>query len=121
MKLQFASGHNNSGNLADFPHAPRITQDIDFAIKYSANGVASATASGLMQVQWDYLEYDELITLLEFFGTTHRAPSVRGTFLLPDWYQIPSIWNGQITLPPPRRGPGIYERVVADISGLEYL
>lgn len=121
MNLQFAQGHNNAAGLADFAVQPRVTKDIDYGAEYTANGVAKKTGGGAMQVEWDFLTYDELISLMNQFGVTHRAPSTQGTFLLPDWYQIPSVLNGQITLQVPRRTVrGIYENVIADITGLDY-
>lgn len=123
MNFQFAQGHNNSGNLAAFPYEPHLDRDIDFDVEYVASGVAKKIGGGVIRVQWDYLTQDELISLLQFFNVTHRNPSREGTFLLPDWYNIPSIWNGQVTIDTPRRNKrtGLFENITASFTGLAYL
>jgi hypothetical protein len=121
MRFQFAAGHNNSADLADLAYEPVITKHLDFSAEFTANGVAKKIGGGTLQIRWDYLERAELITLMNQLAVNHREPSTEGTFLLPDWYRIPSIMNGQITLQVPGEGDGFYRNVIADITGLSYI
>lgn len=123
MKFQFSPEHNNIAGLADFPIEPQITNDIDFSAEYTANGVAKKIGGGTMELQWSYLSQDELTELLQFFGVSHRAPSREATFVLPDWFRIYSMYNGQITMETPSRDneTGLFRNVKAILSGLDYL
>lgn len=123
MRLQFAPEHNNTANLADFPHEPQIKSDLDFSAEFTANGVAKKIGGGTMEVEWSYLTQDEFVELLQFFGVSHRAPSREGTFVLPDWFRIYSYFNGQITIETPSRdnSTGLFRNVKAVLSGLDYI
>jgi hypothetical protein len=120
-KFQFAPGHNNADDLEDFAVQPTLTEHMDYGAVYTANGVAKKIGGGSMQVRWAYLERDEMIDLLNQFGVSHIAPSTQGTFLLPDWFGIHNVLNGQITIKTPDEGNGYFTNIVADITGLEYL
>lgn len=121
MRFKFAQGHNNASNLADFAVQPTLTEHMDFSPEYTANGVAKKIGGGSMQVRWAFLERDEFTSLLVQFGVNHRAPSTQGTFLIPDWFGINTVMNGQITIQTPDEGNGYYTNIVADITGLAYL
>lgn len=121
MIYKYAYGHNQSANAVVFPYEPKLVSPVEFDVVFDSTGVAQPVGGAEAQLLYDYLEYEEMQTLLYFLGINTRVPSRTCTIVLPDLFRIPIFYNGVITLDLPRTGRGWFDEVRLNLSALEVI
>lgn len=115
--MDVAKGHVTTG-LAPLVVEFRTETPLRFETVATSDGLDRVVGGASLLLEAGALDKDEYVALLQQLGLSVTTPSARVTVRWPDWFGVPRLWHGVVTVSVDGDAGGWWERVRLSFSGL---